>query len=260
MKNRKRLLLLLTILGALMLSACGRSDITLTVNSDGSFHADMTYSITKSMVANDEVLANAKSLITDSLDQSGIPYTETEDEDYVKITAGRDFANLEELTSREAWRGIGFVPYFTAVNDGTGIWTRYEEGRLKFSGTLDSKTFNAQDFLGDMDGTAYGGSLRIVLPQAAEAFSGGQMEEAGSYIWSGTAEDSLTMDLVSQPEFEAETEPEADSQGATAPKAERKTTLKDGLVAALAVLVILAIAAVAIVIAKRRAKTNNKDE
>lgn len=254
MKNRKRLLLFLTILGALLLSACGRSDITLTVNGDGSFHADVTYSIIREMVANDEALASAKALITDSLDQSGIPYTETEDEDYVKINVERDFADLEELTSKEAWRGIGFVPSFTANNDGTGIWTRYDEGRLKFSGTLNSETFNAQELLGDIEGTSYGGSLRIVLPQAAEAFVGGQMEDGNSYFWNGSAKDSLALDLATQPMFETPGVTDVDSGGAANTGTERRTTLKDGLLTALVVLVIIALAAVIILAAKRKNK------
>lgn len=250
MNNRKKLLLLLAILGIMLLTACGRSDLTLTVNSDGSFHASISYGITKALVANDEAMSDVKSLITDSLDQNDIPYTEAEDEERVTITVERDFADLSQLTSQEAWKGISFVPLFTAGNDGSGIWTRIEEGRLKFSGTLNAQTFNTQGIIGDMEDTSgFGGSVRIILPQEAEAFSGGQID-GNSYIWSGTGEDSLTMDLVSAPMYE---DGGPDGEAAkTGEQAERKTTLRDGIITLLVVLALLAIVAGVVIAARKK--------
>ncbi len=258
MKKGKRALALLAVLAVLLLAGCGRSDIVLTVNDDGSFHATVNYGITKALVANDEALNDAKALITDSLDKNGIPYTEGETDEYVTVTVEKDFADLAELTSQKAWQGIGFVPLFTENNDGSGIWTRYDEGRLKFSGTLNSETFNAKGLLSDMeDPSGYGGSLRIVLPEAAEAFAGGQMED-DAYVWSGTGADSLTLDLVTAPMLDV-TSPIGDEIGgggetdaADTDGHSRVTTLRDGLVTALVVLVILAVAAGVIVAAKKK--------
>ncbi len=257
MKKSKKILSLMMLLGVMVLVGCGRSDIVLTVNGDGSFHATVSYGITKDLVANDDAMNDAKALITDSLDKNSIPYTEGENDEYVTVTVEKDFADLTELTSREAWQGIGFVPYFTSINDGSGIWTRYEEGRLKFSGTLNSDTFNARGLLGDMeDPSVYGGSLRIVLPEAAEAFAGGQMED-DAYVWSGTGADSLTLDLVTTPIFEAQSANDTETAEEEAKEevgntAARSTTVKDGLVTALVVLVIIAVAAGVVIVAKKK--------
>lgn len=210
MKNVKKILLLLALLGAVLLTACGRSDVVLTVNKDGSFHAEINYGIVKSLVANDEAMAQVKSLITDSLDQNEIPYTESEDDEYVTISVERDFKDLAELTSQEAWRGVSFVPSFTASETNSAIWTRYEDGRLKFSGTLNVDTFNAQSIVGDSGNVAtFGGSLRIILPSEADEAVGGE-DDGNGYVWSGNSGDNVEMSLVSEKIFEDLTPADAD--------------------------------------------------
>ncbi len=183
MKKFKKLLFIAVSLGALILAGCGRSDMTLTVNGDGSFKAVMNYGIVKAGVADDGAMEQAKSLITGSLDQSGVPYTETENDEQVTITVERDFADIDELTSKDAWQGIGFVPAFRQ-SEGEGVWIRYEDGRLKLSGTLDAAAFGAEEVVSGSD--TFGGSLTVILPEKAEDFSGGD-ETGSSYVAAAAA-------------------------------------------------------------------------
>ena len=244
-------LILLAAAAMLLLTACGRSDLVLTVNEDGSFHATVNYGIVKSLVANDEVMGQVKALITDSLDQNNVPYTETEDDEYVTISVDRNFADLAELTSEEAWRGISFVPSFIAKDSSAGIWTRYEDGRLKFSGMLNTETFNAQSIVGDNEGVAtFSGSLKIVLPSEAQIRVGGEDEGDNTYVWSGNAGDNVQMDLVSEKIFEDLT-PAGETAAA---KGEKSVPVRSNslIVLGICILIIIAVAVIGVLVYRKR--------
>lgn len=243
-------LILLAAAAMLLLTACGRSDLVLTVNEDGSFHATVNYGIVKEFVANDEVMGQVKALITDSLDQNNVPYTESEDDEYVTISVDRDFADLAELTSEEAWRGISFVPSFTAKDGSTGIWTRYEDGRLKLSGMLNTETFNAKSIVGDNEDVAnFSGSLRIVLPSAAQIHVGGEDDGNNGYIWSGKAGDNVQLDLATEKIFKDLTP----ANEASAPESENGAPVR--LITPVICLLIIIAGAVIGVLVYRKKKT-----
>ncbi len=194
----KKAALIIFILSFLLLVGCGRSDVTLTVNSDGSFTADVDYSITKSLMANDDVKEQVKSLITDSLDQNNIEYAESENEDYVIISVQRSFADLAELTDENSWKGLSMIPKFSSEKTDGALWTRYEDGKLKIDGQLDADAFGAGELVSQSGAgsDAFGGSLKIVLPDKAESCDGVE-DGSASYIWSGTSAESKTVSLVS---------------------------------------------------------------
>lgn len=252
MKNFRKILLLCLLLGVLLIAGCGRSDVTLTANEDGSFGAVMNYRIIKSQVVGEETMAQTKSIVTSTLDENNIPYTETEDEEYVTITVERSFADINELTSAEAWRGISFVPAFVSNENSPGIWIRYEDGRLALSGTLDVDSFGARDIVTDF-GT-FGGSLRVVLPSEAESFSGGEADGEG-YIWSGNSGDSISMDIKSQQIFSdlPQAQPEESPQGESAESPSSPKYVIIGLIVA-AVLCVLAV-----LLIRKKNKTADKE-
>lgn len=270
MKILKKLLLAVFAFGALLLAGCGRSDMILTVNEDGSFKAVVNYGIVKEGVASDEVLSQVKSFLTDALDQSGIPYTETEDETQITVTVERDFANLDALTSDDAWQGIGFVPRFRSY-DGDGVWARYEDGRLKLSGDLDTDAFGASE-IATPDG-GFGGSITVILPSEAENFSGGEKTDAG-YVWSGKAGDTVRLDLTSGADFSDLPQAQVnDSEGGEAGAPEKAGTQKEetppakakagkfaAWPAAIAAAVIIAAAVVVIACKRRGGKKEKPDE
>lgn len=237
MKKIKLFCAFAAVLAILLLSGCGRSDVTLYVLDDGSFRAQVTYAIDKSYMGNNEVLDQVKTLVTGSLDESGIEYEESETEQFVYISLSRDFANIAELTSEEAWKGIGMVPRFTdQCTEGT-LWTRYEDGRLKIDGSLDVDSFNAGELISDVSGSsaeAFGGSVKVVLPMGdnntpikAESSnaptSSDSPENADDsltasdswYVWSGTAADTVEISLSSEPLSWAESNVDSSSSEAS---------------------------------------------
>ncbi len=181
---------------ALLLCGCGRSDIKLTVNKDGSFDVDVNYGITKALVANDEAMTQVKTLITDSLDENSIPYTESEDDELYRITVQRSFKDIDELTSPESWTGLGFVPTFSTSETGGDLWVRYDKGQLKLDGVLNIEAFKASDLISSDNAAIYEGSLTVVLPDDAESSNAGS-RDANTYTWSGSGEDSVNVSLVS---------------------------------------------------------------
>ena len=203
MKKVKWLMIFAMLL--VLLAGCGRNDVTITVNKDGSFHANITYGIEKALMGNAEVQGQVKSLITDALDQNNVPYAEGETEEYVTITVERDFADLNDLVNEDSWRGIGMVPGFSKKQESGKLWLRYEDDRLKIDGTLDAAAFGATELVSQGEGmnTSFGGSLTFVLPEAAEAGSGNVETEAPVYSWIGTAGDTAVVSLTSAPMPEA---------------------------------------------------------
>lgn len=256
MKKFRKFILLALIFAAILLAGCARSDVTLIANEDGSFDATVNYRIVKALVAG-EAMTDAKAAITDSLDQNSIPYTETEDEEYVTITVERSFADLNELTSQEAWQYIGFAPAFVSDENGRGIWARYEDGHLVFSGTLDAAAFGAEALM-DNELGSYDGSLRIVLPSGAESFSGGEADGDG-YIWSGSIKDSIPMEIISQQIFSDL--PLAQAASAAEEAVDRKAAPAAKYVIILIIVVIAAaLAALALYLVKKKnPKEHNKD-
>lgn len=193
MKFLKRTALLACVFCAVLLVGCGRSDVVLTVNEDGSFSAQVTYGIDKSLMGNDEVKEQVKALITDSLEQNNIPYTEAEDDSFVTVCVTRDFADINELTSAESWKGISMVPKFSKEQAAGGLWTRIEGRRLKIDGSLDAETFGAKDFIeqnGELS-DSFGGSLTIVSHKEPES-TNGEKTETG-YKWSGKGNDKVNI-------------------------------------------------------------------
>lgn len=203
MKKVKWLMIFAMLL--VLLAGCGRNDVTITVNKDGSFHANVTYGIEKALMGNAEVQDQVKSLITDALDQNNVPYTEGETEEYVTITVERDFADLNDLVNEDSWRGIGMVPGFSRKQEDGKLWLRYENDCLKLDGTLDAAIFGATELVSQGEGmnTSFGGSLTFVLPEAAEEGSGNVETEAPVYSWVGTAGDTAIVSLTSAPMPEA---------------------------------------------------------
>lgn len=247
----KKVFMAAAVFTLLLLSGCGRSDVSLTVNGDGSFSAEVNYSITKALMGSEEVQNDVKSLITDSLDENNIEYTESENDEYVIISVKRSFADIGELTDAAAWQGISMVPKFTAEKTEGALWARYEDGRLKIDGTLDAAAFGAEELVsrGDELSTDFGGSLTVNLPKEAEAHNGDASENAASYYWGGSGNESREVSLVSAP-LKAAGAPSA-SGGEN--EGEKKPFNK----AAAAVVIIAAaaavIAAVCVLIKKRRA-------
>ncbi|MGN1098481.1 MAG: hypothetical protein ACI4SS_06265 [Clostridia bacterium] len=250
MKTYKKVLLFIFILAAVFLAGCGRSDVVLTVNEDGSFTADVNYGITRALMGNEEVEGQVKALITDTLSQNNIPYTESENDEYVIISVERTFKDINELTSADAWHGMSFVPNFSSVQAQGGLWTRYEDGKLKISGTLDSETFKAKELL-EQNGmeTSFGGSLTIVLPEAAEEY--GDAEADGtSYKWGGNGGESKEVNLVSAQIFAVDEngKDEADGESST-------ESGSSAVVGVVAVVLAAAIIAVCVLMYKKRKKT-----
>ncbi len=262
MKKTKLFGLLALIFCGLLLAGCGRSDVTLTVNDDGSFTANVVYGIEKDKMGSPEVLEQLKTMVTSSLEENGVEYAESEDDSFVYVSVSRDFANIGELTSEESWRGIGMAPKFTADPDEGGLWTRYEDGRLKIDGTLNAAAFGASELVTQGSEESFGGSLSVILPGADEPQS-----------WSGTAADSVSVSLSSAPLASAESVGEGSAQsadgGENAPEegsaGESGRADEKGAVTAVWAAFALAAAAVCVLCAwlirrKRAAKTENREK
>lgn len=270
MKKIKFISILAIIIGVLILAGCGRNDVTITVNKDGSFHANVTYGIEKALMGNAEVQDQVKSLITDALDQNNVPYTEGETEEYVTITVERDFADLNDLVNEDSWRGIGMVPGFSRKQEAGKLWLRYEDDRLKIDGTLDAAAFGATELVSQGEGmnTSFGGSLTFVLPEAAEAGGGNVDTEAPVYSWIGTASDAVTVSLTSAPMPEAaaavgndEASEAAPADDESQPESSRGAGTRVGsLIGIIALIVLLLIIAVVIAIKKRRTPAKDDDK
>ncbi len=258
MRMKKLFRLMAAAFCALLLAGCGRSDVTLTVNGDGSFTADVVYGIEKAAMGSDEVLEQLKDMVASALDENGVEYAESEDESFVYFSVSRDFKDIDELTSEESWRGIGMAPKFTADSGGGGLWTRYEDGRLKIDGTLNVEAFGARELVAQGNEESFGGSLSVILPDETEPHS-----------WSGTAADSVPVSLSSAPledggetgeEKAGEAAPEesgtADESGRAAGKGTIVTVWTAFALAAAAACVLCAW----LVRRKRAAKTESKED
>lgn len=185
------------VLALVLLSGCGKSGLRLTVNDDGSFHADVTYGIDKSLMANDEVKQQLVSLITDALEQNGVAYAQEETDEFVFINVERDFADAKELANADAWRGIGMVPGFSSSEEAGKLWIRYEDGLMKIDGTLDAAAFGAEELVSQGgEGSAFEGSFSVVLPKPAAETNGEQSDpKTYEYVWRGTAEESKAVSI-----------------------------------------------------------------
>lgn len=275
MKYLKKSIFILAVFAALFLSACGRSDVTLTVLDDGSFKADISYSITKSLMGSPEVQEQVKSLITDSLEQNSIEYTESENDDYVIISVERSFADIDELTSAAAWQGISMVPKLSKEQATDSLWVRYEDGRLKIDGTLDANAFGAEELVSANGGVSdsFGGSLTIVLPDSADSFGDAdtapasadasdrdETEERYLYCWSGTSADSKTVSLISG-ELEA-AKIAAQNEAASKKSADESESskIKSSTAIGITVLAVILIAAAGVLIIKSKKKNKLSGE
>ncbi len=257
----KKILILASVLFVLLLSGCGRSDVALTVNEDGSFSAKVDYSIAKAFMQNDDVKEQVKSLITDSLDQNNIPYTETETDDFSVISVERSFADIGELSSDDAWRGIGMVPKFSAEQAEGALWVRYENGALRLDGTLDMAAFGAGELASPTgDNSAFGGSLTVILPGKAEADNADTVTES-TYVWSGNGSESKTVSLTSakysaaeKAENEASAESGSDGKPTEAKQAESAEKENKASAAVIIVIVAAVVADDAAYVVRRRKK------
>ncbi|MCH5187265.1 MAG: hypothetical protein J1F63_02590 [Oscillospiraceae bacterium] len=270
MKNLKFISILAVVIGLLILAGCGRNDVTITVNKDGSFHANVTYGIEKALMGNAEVQDQVKALITDTLDQNNVPYIEGETEEYVTITVERDFADLNDLVNEDSWRGIGMVPGFSRKQEGGKLWLRYEDNKLKLDGTLDAASFDATELVSQGEGmnTSFGGSLTFVLPEAAEEGGGNADTEAPVYSWIGTAGDTIAVSLTSAPMPEAAAAVGNDEAGENVPaddESQPESSVGAGsrvgtLIGVIALIVLLLIIAVVIAIKKRKTPAGDDDK
>lgn len=197
--KKSKIALLLILVCIVIFAGCARSDVTLNVHKDGSFTADIQYGIDKSLMGNDEVKNQVKSLITDTLDENNIPYTEGENDDFVIITVTREFKDLNQITSVSAWQGISMVPRFSSVQAEGSLWARIEDGKFKLSGTLNSETFGAKDFVEQNSEVAngFGGSLTVVTEEKPHSADGGEAVGDTGYKWGGSSSDSKTVSFES---------------------------------------------------------------
>ena len=124
-----------------VLCSCGRNDISLTINKNGSIDAQIVYGIDKTMVAGDDVLNQVKDLIKQPLDENKISYTEKNDGNFAKIVVEKHFDNAAALADAASWQGIPFVPKFTAVPTENAITVTAKDGKITFDGTLNSDSF-----------------------------------------------------------------------------------------------------------------------
>lgn len=191
----KKIVCLIAALGLLMvvLAGCASSDLTLTVQEDGSFHAELTYRILKEFVATDEAMEQVKTLFVQQLEEAGIPYSVQDTDEAMEIHVTREFADWNALTDAESWSGLTFAPRFSATGEENAVAVRVQDGVMTLSGDLTAETFHAKEFV-DQTGSAahFSGTLTVVLPEkAAEA----NVDGDGTYTWSGTAEETVPVSV-----------------------------------------------------------------
>lgn len=204
MKKIIKTILLMAVL-ILILCSCGRSDITLTVNKDGSFDAEIVYGINKEFVAGDEVIEQVAGLIKQPLDEKKIEYTEKDEEKFYLITTKKHFKDVKELTNASLWEGISFVPGFSTASEPNALLVTCENGKISFSGTLNSDSFKATELLSE-NKEAFGASLKIIA-EKAKANVKEEKNEKNAYLWQGTANDNVEVQLTAAyPQTEAEKE------------------------------------------------------
>lgn len=263
MKTKRRALGAL-LLAFVLLCGCARSDVTLNIHNDGSFTADIKYGIDKSLMGSDEVKQQLTQIITQALDENDIPYTQSEDEDFVTISLSRDFKDLNQLTSAAAWKGISMVPRFSTTMEEGSLWVRIDDKKLKISGTLNSETFGAKEFVEQNSEVAsgFGGSLSIVAENKITKADGGEATENNGYIWQGSSSDSKTVDFETEklklPEgYDEGIKPISPSpEDAEAPESEAEKSSVGVWIAVLAAAVI--VVAVAVFLVKRKKRGDEK--
>lgn len=208
------------LLLAFVLCSCGRNDISLKINKDGSIDAQIVYGIDKSMVAGDDVLNQVKNLIKQPLDENNVKYEEKDEEDFSRIIVDKHFESAAALADETNWQGIPFVPKFTAVPTVNAITVTAKDGKITFDGTLTSDSFGATELLSD-NKKAFGASIAIT---ANKESGNGKSSGKNTMKWEGTAEDSVKLELTASYKGEDFTEkdaPAAESEaGASAAQGE----------------------------------------
>ena len=240
----KKILNIICILVFLMLAlcSCGRSDITLTVNQNGSFDAEIVYGIDKALIAGDDVIEQVASIIKEPLDEKKIEYTEEDKEDFYIISTKKHFKNAQELTDASLWDGMPFVPKFTKEVQENTIFVTEKDGKITFSGNLNAKAFNAEQLISE-NKKAFGASFKIV----AEKATANVKEEKNAYLWEGDASENVKVELTA--------EYKKNEHGAA------KTTEKGtGIYIYLLSVIVIIAAVVFIIIKKKKTKGNEKGE
>lgn len=199
-----------------VLCSCGRNDISLTINKNGSIDAQIVYGIDKTMVAGDDVLNQVKDLIKQPLDENKISYTEKNDGNFAKIVVEKHFDNAAALADAASWQGIPFVPKFTAVPTENAITVTAKDGKITFDGTLNSDSFGATELLSE-NKKAFGASISVT---GEKEKGNGKSSGKNTMKWEGTAEDSVKLELTASYKSEDFTEkdapPAAAEQGTSA--------------------------------------------
>lgn len=199
-----------------VLCSCGRNDISLTINKNGSIDAQIVYGIDKTMVAGDDVLNQVKDLIKQPLDENKISYTEKNDGNFAKIVVEKHFDNAAALADAASWQGIPFVPKFTAVPTENAITVTAKDGKITFDGTLNSDSFGATELLSE-NKKAFGASISVT---GEKEKGNGKSSGKNTMKWEGTAEDSVKLELTASYKGEDFTEkdapPAAAEQGTSA--------------------------------------------
>ena len=199
-----------------VLCSCGRNDISLTINKNGSIDAQIVYGIDKTMVAGDDVLNQVKDLIKQPLDENKISYTEKNDGNFAKIVVEKHFDNAAALADAASWQGIPFVPKFTAVPTENAITVTDKDGKITFDGTLNSDSFGATELLSE-NKKAFGASISVT---GEKEKGNGKSSGKNTMKWEGTAEDSVKLELTASYKGEDFTEkdapPAAAEQGTSA--------------------------------------------
>lgn len=199
-----------------VLCSCGRNDISLTINKNGSIDAQIVYGIDKTMVAGDDVLNQVKDLIKQPLDENKISYTEKNDGNFAKIVVEKHFDNAAALADAASWQGIPFVPKFTAVPTENAITVTAGDGKITFDGTLNSDSFGATELLSE-NKKAFGASISVT---GEKEKGNGKSSGKNTMKWEGTAEDSVKLELTASYKGEDFTEkdapPAAAEQGTSA--------------------------------------------
>ena len=190
MKKSLKILCISALL-ILILCSCGRSDITLTVNKDGSFDAEIVYGIEKAFVAGDDVIEQVAGLIKQPLDEKKIEYTEEDKEDFYVISTKKHFKNAQELTDASCWEGIPFVPKFTKEPYENTILVTEKDGKITFSGNLNADSFNAAQLISE-NKAAFGASLKIVAENATANVKE-EKSEKNAYLWKGDASENVNV-------------------------------------------------------------------
>lgn len=199
-----------------VLCSCGRNDISLTINKNGSIDAQIVYGIDKTMVAGDDVLNQVKDLIKQPLDENKISYTEKNDGNFAKIVVEKHFDNAAALADAASWQGIPFVPKFTAVPTENAITVTAGDGKITFDGTLNSDSFGATELLSE-NKKAFGASISVT---GEKEKGNGKSSGKNTMKWEGTAENSVKLELTASYKGEDFTEkdapPAAAEQGTSA--------------------------------------------